>query len=112
MRPIRLDVTAAGTYYVPVNRYTDDTVITVQVTGLTITSVSWTIDNIRANAGANSYSGVDNAVAAASADWKTIAADADGSYRIGWPIDSVRVILGGTGSGAITVLQDTMTSGG
>jgi len=112
MRPIRKDVTAAGTYYIPVNRYTDETVITVEVTGLTVTSVSWTIDNIRANAGANSYSGVATAVAPASANWIARAADADGSYRIGWAIDSVRVILGGTGSGAITILQDTMTSGG
>lgn len=106
MRPIRQDVTAAGTYYFPVNRYTDDTVATVQVTGLTVTSVSYTIDNIRAGDPTAAVNIPANGVAAASANWIVKAAEADGSYRFPFPIDSIRVILGGTGSGTITVLQD------
>lgn len=115
MRPIRKEVAASGTYYIPVNRYCDDTVATVEVTGLTITSVDWTIDNIRpgdpgaANAPLNLPA---NGVDAASATWDAKTAEADGSYRWGHPIDSIRVVLGGAGTATITVLQDAITSGG
>jgi hypothetical protein len=110
MRTVRNEVTAAGTYYIPVNRYCDDTVATVQVTGLTLTSVSWTIDNIRSGDPATAVNLPANGVAAASANWIAKTAEADGSYQWGHPIDSIRVVLGGTGSGTITVVQDTASS--
>lgn len=112
MRPIRKEVTAAGTYYIPVNRYCDDTVATVEVTGLTVTSVDWTIDNIRPGDPTAAVNLPANGVAAASATWDANAAEADGSYQWSHPIDSIRVVLGGTGTGTITVIQDVITSGG
>lgn len=115
MRPIRKEVDAAGTYYIPVNRYCDDTVATVQVTGLTITSVSWTIDNIRPGDPGAASAPVNlpaNGVDAASANWIAKTAESDGSYQWGHPIDSIRVVLGGTGTGTLSVIQDAITSGG
>lgn len=111
MRPIRLDVTAAGTYYIPVNRYCDDTVATVDLTGLTLTSVDWTIDNIRSGDAAAAVNAPANGVAAASANWIAKVAETDGSYYWSFPVDSLRVVIGGTGSGTITVLQDSIANG-
>jgi hypothetical protein len=110
MRPIRKTVTATGTYYFPLSRLTDETVIQIALSGLTITSVEWTTENVRAAAGA--INAPANAVAAADAQWTAIAADADGSYRITWPIDTVRVTFGGAGSATVSVLQLQTDNGG
>jgi len=110
MRPIRSTPTEPGTYYYPVNRYTDETVLAISgLTGLTVTSVSWTLDNIRAESQA--VNAVANAVPAASANWIAKTAEADGTYQWTHPIDSIRVILGGaTGTSVITIVQDILSS--
>lgn len=112
MRPIRLEVAAAGTYYIPVDRYVGNTAVRVTVSGLTVTSVDYTLDNIRtgpsgSHGGTGPLNMPANGVAAASATWVARTADTDGSYRFrDEPIDSIRVVLGGAGSGVITVLQE------
>jgi len=109
MRPIRLAVAAAGTYYIPVNREVVNTVCEIELSGLTITSVSWTNANIRMGASpANGgpINAPDNGVAAASAPWQAITAATDGSYRVDFPIDSLRVVLAGAGSANIYVNQE------
>lgn len=98
MRPIRRTVAAAGTFYYPVGRLADQTIIQIAPTGLTITSVSWTTENIR-NQAAGNY------VPAASAQWAAIAANADGSYKIEHPIDSVRIVFGGAGTANVSIMQ-------
>jgi len=105
-------VSATGTYYFPVSRLADETVIQIALTGgLTITSVSWTTENVRSAPGPLNVPG--NAVAVGDAQWTTIAADADGSYRILWPIDTFRVIVGGTtGTATISALQAQADYGG
>lgn len=111
MRPIRSTVTATGTFYYPLSRLTDETVIQINASGLTITSVEWTTENVRSGTGA--INAPANAVDAASAQWTAIAADADGSYRITWPIDTVRVTFGGTpGSAVVSILQMQADNGG
>lgn len=111
MRPIRKEIAATGTFYFPVSRLSDETIIQIAVTGLTITSVQWTTENVRSAPGPLNAPG--NAVAVADAQWATIAADADGSYRILWPIDTVRVTFGGTpGTAVVSVLQAQADYGG
>jgi len=113
MRPIRRTVGAAGTYYYPVDRYADTTSVTIAVTGLTITSVSYTLDNIRAGGktGGMPVNMPENGVDAASANWIAVTAGAGGDYVMDKPVDSVRIILGGTGSADITIAQDKIGGG-
>lgn len=114
MRPIRRTVAAAGTYYFPVNRYTDNTVVTVDLTTLTITSVDYTIDNVRVGAktGGNPRNLPDNGVAVGDAMWVAITAGATGEYVANHTVDTIRVVLAGTGSANITVGQDTVRGAG
>ncbi len=107
-RPIIVEVTNAGTVYVPIARERGRLTLSIEPGGLTGIGVSYTGQNIT-RAQASSYDVYSEGLSApAAAQWTELAANAVATPVIGQEVQAMalRLIGAGTGTATITILQE------
>ncbi len=103
-RPIVVELTNTAVIYVPVARERADMTVQVAAGGLTGVEVAWTNDNIIRSA-ANSYDvNSEGLVAAASAEWEVLQANAVTTPVIGTSLQATALRLTGTGTGTARIV--------
>jgi hypothetical protein len=110
-RPIVVEVVNTGVVYVPLAYGREDLSISIAAGGLTGVAVDWTADNIIRSA-ANSYDvNSEGLVAAASAAWTVLEANAISTPVEGVSIQAMALRLTGTGTGTARVVITQSNSG-
>lgn len=103
-RPIVVEVVNTGVVYVPIARTRQDLTISIAAGGLTGVAVDYTLDNI-VRSPASSYDvSSEDLVAAASAGWVVLVANAIATPVVGTSLQAFALRLTGTGTGTARII--------
>ena len=103
-RPIVVEVVNTGVVYVPISRARQDLSISIAAGGLTGIAVDWTLDNIVRSAASSYDVSSEGLIAAASAAWIVLEANAISTPVEGVSIQAMALRLTGTGTGTARVV--------